>query len=247
MIKVLIIDDEKFAREIILEYLEEHKDIVIDGEFSDGFSALKAINEQKPDLIFLDIQMPKLTGFEMLELLDVPPMIVFTTAYDKFAIKAFELNAIDYLLKPFSQERFNETISKAKARINSAWSNSAIKGLKDHLDTKAEAINRIVVKNRTEIKIIAIDQIVYIEAQDDYVMIYLSNEKFLKKKTMTFYEENLPAKSFVRVHRSYIVKIDQIKKIEAYEKSSQVIILNNDVKIPISRQGLANLKAVLDM
>ncbi|MCF8381617.1 MAG: LytTR family transcriptional regulator DNA-binding domain-containing protein [Bacteroidales bacterium] len=247
MIKVLIIDDEENAREIILEYLENYHDVEVAGEFADGFTALKAINELKPDLIFLDIQMPKLTGFEMLELMEDPPLVVFATAYDDFAIKAFELNAIDYLLKPFSLERFQETMSKAKARLNEKGSKSGIDDLMVHLDNKSETLNRIVVKTRSDIKIIAVEKIIYFEAQDDYVMIHLADAKFLKKKTMSFYEKNLPANTFVRVHRSYIVKIDQIKRIEPYEKSSQVLILNDDRKIPLSRQGLSNLKKIMDI
>lgn len=247
MIKILIIDDEEYAREIIKEYLEKHEDIEITGDFADGFSALKAINERRPDLIFLDIQMPKLTGFEMLELIEEPPLIVFTTAFDEFAIKAFEQNAIDYLLKPFSQDRFNEAITKVKHRLNSADRSVDFTKLKIQLDKKKETINRIVVKTRKEIKIIPIDQILYIEAQDDYVMIYLSDEKFLKQKTMSFYENNLPSKSFVRVHRSYIVKLDQIKSIEPYEKSSQILILKDERKVPVSRAGLSKLKLLLDI
>lgn len=247
MIKVLIIDDEEYAREIINEFLEKHENIYIAGNFSDGFSALKAIYELGPDLIFLDIQMPKLTGFEMLELIEDPPLIVFTTAFDEFAIKAFEQNAIDYLLKPFSQERFDEAVTKSKVRLNSADSSVDLNKLKIQLDKKEETINRIVVKTRKDIKIIPIDQVIYIEAQDDYVMIYLSNEKFLKQKTMSFYESNLPQKSFVRVHRSYIVKLDQIKSIEPYEKSNQILILNDDRKVPVSRAGLSKLKLLLDI
>ena len=247
MIKVLIIDDEINAREVIREYLTDHVDVEVLGEFSDGFSALKGIADVKPDLIFLDIQMPKLTGFEMLEILDVPPMIIFTTAFDEFAIKAFEQNAVDYLLKPFSHERFKEAIDKAKLRLGLNESTSVIKEFKSQLDKNEELINRIVVKTRHDIKIIPVEKIVYIEAQDDYVMIYLNNEKYLKKKTMAFYEKALSQKTFVRVHRSYIVKLDQIKSIAPYEKGSNILILNDGSKIAVSRTGLSKLKNLFDI
>ena len=247
MIKVLIIDDEEYAREVIREYLSGQDDIEISGDFSDGFSALKAIVELKPDLIFLDIQMPKLTGFEMLEIIDKPPMIIFTTAFDDYAIKAFEQNAVDYLLKPFSRDRFISAIDKARLRLELKDKVGNIEKLKSHLAQKNEIINRIVVKTRHEIKIIPVDEVVFIEAQDDYVMIYLKDEKYLKQKTMKFFEKSLSQKAFVRVHRSFIVKIDQIKSIEAYEKSSNILILNDGRKIPVSRTGRTTLKYVLDI
>ena len=246
MIKVLIIDDEDFAREVIKEYLEDISEIEIIGEFSDGFSGLKAINELNPDLVFLDVQMPKLSGFELLEVLEKKPMIIFTTAYDQYAIKAFEMNAVDYLLKPFSKERFDAAIQKVSEKKNLRNEDSLSK-LENSIDSKKEILNRIVVKSRNEIEVLAVDQVDYIEAQDDYVMIYTGEKKYLKQKTMNFFEKHLDSKTFLRVHRSYIVRLDRIQKIEPYEKSSSILVLKNGKKVPVSRSGLSKLKTVLGM
>jgi two-component system LytT family response regulator len=247
MYKAVIIDDESYAREIVKEYLDKYNDIGIAGEFSDGFSGLKGINELSPDIVFLDIQMPKLTGFEMLELLDKRPAIIFTTAYDQYAIKAFEENAVDYLLKPFSEDRFNEAVSKAIKKISSGASGSDAEKLEKHFSISQEVLNRIVVKHRTGIKVIPVDQVVCLEAQDDYVMIHLTGEKYMKQKTMKYFEDHLDMSRFIRVHRSYIVKIDQIRKIEPYEKSAGIIVMHDGRQVPVSRSGLSRLKEVLDI
>ncbi len=247
MWKAIIIDDEAYAREIIKEYLVRHTDIEIAGEYADGFTGLKAINEIEPHLVFLDIQMPKLTGFEMLELMDNRPEIIFTTAFDQYAIRAFEENAIDYLLKPFGEDRFDEAVSKAIDRLESGVNVADNKKLEKHFAEKPETLNRIVVKNRGGIKVIPVDQIVCLEAQDDYVMIHLSGEKFLKQKTMRYFEDHLDVSKFLRVHRSYMVRIDQIRKIEPYEKSAGILILTDGRNIPVSRSGLSRLKEVLDI
>lgn len=247
MIKAIIIDDEEFAREVLKEYLEDFHEIELIGEFHDGFSGLKAINELKPDLVFLDIQMPKLTGFEILEVLDENPMIIFTTAYDQFALQAFEQNAIDYLLKPFSKERFRSAVEKALSKEKDNISGSSLDKLSESIDRGEDMLNRVVIKIRGEIRIVGVNQIIYIEAQDDYVMIYLEKEKFLKQKTMSFFEKHLDPGAFIRVHRSYIVKIDHILKIEAYEKHSSIIILKDGRTVPVSRNGLMKLKRVLGL
>lgn len=247
MIKAIIIDDEELAREIVLDYLEDFPEITVVDQCGDGFSGLKAINEKKPDLIFLDIQMPKLTGFELLEVLDERPRIIFTTAYDQYAIQAFEENAVDYLLKPFSKDRFQAAVTKAIGLIKAGDTPEERIKLEKHFESKEDELNRIVVKSRKEIRIIPVNQIHYIEAQDDYVMIYLEKEKFLKQKTMKFFEDHLGAKDFVRVHRSYIVRIDRINRIEPYEKSTSVIILKDGRKIPVSRSGMIKLKGILDL
>ncbi|MCB8994802.1 MAG: LytTR family transcriptional regulator DNA-binding domain-containing protein [Bacteroidales bacterium] len=250
MIRTIIIDDEPLARSLLADYINDLEDIEIVAQCADGFSGLKAIQEHEPDLIFLDIQMPKLTGFEMLELLDKKPEIIFSTAFDQFAIKAFELNAVDYLLKPFSFERFKESIEKAINRINNlpdkALNNSSIEKLREHIDDSEGILNRIVVKTRNTIVVLPVQQINYIEAQDDYVMIYLNGARYLKQKTLSYYEEHLDNRDFLRVHRSYIVRIDQIQKIEPWEKSSFILILKGGEKVPISRSGYTRLKEKLD-
>jgi two-component system LytT family response regulator len=245
MIRTIIVEDEKLARDLIKDYLGSHNDFEIIGEYEDGFSGLKAINEMKPDLIFLDIQMPKLTGFEMLEVLDHHPAIIFTTAYDQYALKAFEHNALDYLLKPYSKDRFDEAVGKARERVQSG-DKETINRLVEHRDQQEEEINRVVVKSRSKIHVIPVDEIIYLEAQDDYVMIYTHQSKHLKQKTMKFFEAHLPAEDFVRIHRSYIVKLSEISQMQLYEKESYIVILKNGVKLPVSKSGLPKLKKQLD-
>ncbi|OGU54483.1 MAG: DNA-binding response regulator [Ignavibacteria bacterium RBG_13_36_8] len=241
--KVAIIDDEKLAQDIVANYLKAHEDIEIIAKCSNGFEGIKIINEQKPDIVFLDIQMPKINGFEMLELLDETPVIIFSTAFDQYALKAFEVNATDYLLKPYSQERFNEALSKAIIQLkNKDKYNKNIQSLISHLDEKPEYLDRVVVKDKQKISIIPIDDIKYLEAQDDYVMLNTSHGKLLKQKTMKYFERHLNPKDFVRIHRSYIVKSDFIKQIELFEKESYRAILKDESKLPISKTGYDKLK-----
>jgi two-component system LytT family response regulator len=246
-IRTLIIDDEAPAREIIKHYLEELDDIEVIAECADGFSGLKTITVMKPDLVFLDIQMPRLTGIEMVEVLTEKPEIIFTTAYDQFALKAFELNALDYLMKPFPKRRFIEAVKKAIEKIKSGAGNK-IPGnlLLAKTPDSAKPVNRIVVRKGNAINLIPVEQIKYVEAQDDYVMIYHTAGKALKQQTMKFYEENLPKNDFVRVHRSYIVKVEEIKKIEPYGKDNHIAILQSGDKLPISRSGYKQLKEELN-
>lgn len=247
-IKAIIIDDEALARDLVRSYLGAYDDIEILGEFSDGFQGLKAINELQPDLVFLDVQMPKLTGFEMLELLDKPCNIVFTTAYNEYAIKAFEHNAIDYLLKPFSNDRFHDALNKVKDRIsNSVTSEDQIEKIKNHNDSSEELLTRVVVKSRNKIDIIAIDKIKYFEAQDDYVMIYTNEGRYLKQKTMKYFETHLNPNEFCRIHRTYLVKIDQIAQLQPYEKDHWIVILKTGESLKVSRNGFKQLKQQLEI
>ncbi len=245
-IKTVIIDDEKLAREIIKNYLKDNNKIELVNECSNGFEGIKIINELKPDLIFLDIQMPKINGFEMLELLDEPPIIIFTTAFDQFALKAFEVNAVDYLLKPFSRERFDEALDKAFLKLKDKTKNSElIKKLVLEKDSSKEYLDRIIIKNGTQISIVPVSSIKYLEAQDDYVMIYSDEGKFLKQKTMKYFEEHLDPKDFVRLHRSYIASVKRIKKIELLEKETYQIILDDKSSLPVSKTGYEKLKGIL--
>ena len=245
-IKALIVEDEELARKILREFLKSFPEIEVAGEYADGFSALRAIREQKPDLVFLDVQMPKLTGFEMLELLDDAPEIIFTTAFDQYAIKAFEINAVDYLLKPFSEERFREAVDKAAKRLRGKGQ-PVLGPLKNHIDKTAGVISRVVVRSGGEIRVIPVEQIIYIEALDDYVMIYAETGRFMKQKTMKYFDDHLPGDEFVRVHRSYIVKAGRIVKIEPYGKNSWIVVLKGSFRVPVSRSGYTLLKEVLDI
>jgi two-component system LytT family response regulator len=247
-IRTVIIEDEAPAREILKHYLKDHPEIEIIDECADGFSGLKTISAMKPDLVFLDIQMPRLTGFELIEVMTERPVIIFTTAYDQFAIKAFEMNAIDYLLKPFPKERLKSAINKAVEKISKAKEENctAPQELLEKLPKPTSQLNRIVVRKGNAINLITIDQVKYIEAQDDYVMIHHSAGKALKQQSMKYYEENLQGNEFVRVHRSYIVKVTEIKRIEPYGKDNHVAILNSGEKLPVSRSGYKHLKEELN-
>ncbi|MGB3006312.1 MAG: LytTR family transcriptional regulator DNA-binding domain-containing protein [Chitinophagaceae bacterium] len=246
MSKVIIIDDEPLARSIITEYLQKHPELQLMTECSDGFEGVKAIQQHEPDLIFLDIQMPKITGFEMLELLEQPPSVIFTTAFDEFAIKAFEAHAIDYLLKPFSQERFDKAIAKWQEQK----SNTGVKSTRELLESASfspSQSQRIVVKNGSKIKIIPVHDVFYLEAADDYVKIHTPEGYFLKNKTMNHFEQTLDGEQFVRSHRSYMVNVQQITRIDPYEKDNHIAILRSGAKVPVSRNGFGKLKEVLGL
>lgn len=245
MIKVIIIDDEPLARMMIAEHLKDHNDVTIMSECGDGFEGAKAIQQLQPDLVFLDIQMPKLTGFEMLEILDELPNVIFTTAFDEYAIKAFEKNAVDYLLKPISKERFDQALQKFKnnhSAIPKAITTETVEAI-----TEEETLERIVVKNGTQIKIIPVQQVTHLEAYDDYVKIHTKDGVYLKNKTMSSFEKQLDSKQFVRVHRSFIAKVDQLAKIEPMEKESYIATLLTGEKINISKSGYARLKQIIGL
>lgn len=244
MIKVLIIDDEPLACELIQEYLRPFENLEVIGFCHDGFSGLKTIQDQKPDLLFLDVQMPKINGFEMLELIEEPPALIFSTAFDQYALEAFETNAIDYLLKPYSKERFEKAIGKF---LNSTIANSNIPKMLEEIGSKQKDQNRIVIKDGGKIKILPLLEIVHLEADDDYVKIYSTNGKFIKKKTLQFYEDNLAQDSFCRVHRSHLINISHIERIDPYEKNGHLALLKDGSKIPISRGGFQKLKEKLNI
>ena len=245
-IKTIIIDDEKLAREILVSYLSDFQEIEIVKECENGFEGLKAINDLDPHLIFLDIQMPKINGFEMLELLENKPEIIFTTAYDQYAIKAFEHNAVDYLLKPFSKDRFNKAMNTVFERMKLKENKQLpIDQIVTEVKKPDEKLSRVVVKKGSEIHVLAVESIIYFEAQDDYVMIYTKDSRYLKQKTMKYYESNLEESQFVRTHRSYIVNIQQIAKLELYDKESYIIILKTGQKLKTSKSGYKKLKEVL--
>lgn len=245
-ISVIIIDDETLARELVKRYISYHQNVEVISECSNGFDAIKKINESKPDIIFLDIQMPKINGFEMLELLEDPPIIIFTTAYDQYALKAFEVNAVDYLLKPFSQERFDEALTKALRYFeNKSLQENKLRELVRLNDQRKEYLERIVVKDGQNISIIPTEDIKYLEAQDDYVMIYTPLKKLLKQKTMRYFEEHLNPNDFIRIHRSFIAAIKLIKKIELTEKETYHVVLEDKKTLPLSRSGYNKLKEIL--
>jgi two-component system LytT family response regulator len=240
MKKILIVDDEAPARALIRHYLKDIQDWEVIGECQDGFEAIKVIQEQKPDLVFMDVQMPRLTGFEVLELIQPQPEIIFSTAYDSYALKAFEANAIDYLLKPYTQERFNTAIGKAKERLKAKTTDTPpiqIDG--------AEQLERIAVRTGNKIKVIPNADLHYLEADGDYVRIHTADGMFLKEKTMKYYEAHLDAKSFVRIHRSYILNVHFLDRLEMYDKDSYLAILKNGEKLKTSSSGYKILREKL--
>lgn len=253
MIKALIIDDEPLARLIIKEYLLDYPQISVVQECGDGFEGLKAIQQHKPDLVFLDIQMPKINGFEMLELVEDPPGVIFTTAFDEYAMKAFESHAVDYLLKPFNKERFGKAMQKwmdlngGAAKPPDPRAGETSKALLETASAAPSQNNRVVVKTGGKIKIIPVEDILYLEASDDYVKIHTKAGGFLKNKTMNHFEQILDPALFVRTHRSFILNIQQVTRIEPYEKDSHLCILQTGAQVPVSKSGYTRLKEVLGL
>ena len=246
MAKVIIIDDEPLARSIVKEYLAKHPQLELMCECGDGFEGVKAIQQYQPDLIFLDIQMPKINGFEMLELIEQPPNVIFTTAFDEYAIKAFEAHAVDYLLKPFNQDRFDKAVVKWQEQQQS-HTPAKTEELLETASQSPSQNQRVVVKNGSKIKIIPVHDIFFLEAADDYVKIHTHEGYFLKNKTMSHFEQALDGQQFVRSHRSYIVNVQQITRIDPYEKDNHIAILKSGMKVPVSRGGYGKLKAVLGL
>lgn len=245
MKKVIIIDDEPLARQLMLEYLAPYPDLEVVASCADGYEGVKAIIRYSPDLVFLDVQMPRISGFEMLEILDKVPPVIFCTAYDEYAMKAFENNAVDYLLKPFSTDRLAAAIGRwrqMEAGKAEAGLNKLIAG---EGQTRKEDSTRIVVRNNTEISIIPVNELVYLEAYDDYVKIFTRDSYFLKKKTMNHYEAVLDPALFFRTHRSFIINLSQLTRIEPLEKNTYLALLKTGAKIPLSRSGYLRLKEKL--
>jgi two-component system LytT family response regulator len=245
--KAIIIDDEPLARMIVKEYLQSYPEIFVSSECNDGFEGLKAIQQHQPDLLFLDVQMPKINGFELLELIEQPPSVIFTTAYEEYAIKAFESHAVDYLLKPFSKERFDKAMQKFLDQKGTAQPLSKTQSLLDSVSQSPAQSGRVVVKNAGKIKIIPVEEIHYLEAADDYVKVHTKEGSFLKNKTMNHFEQVLDAHQFVRTHRSYILNVQQITRIDPYEKDNHIAILKSGAQVPVSKTGYAKLKSVLGL
>ncbi|WP_209330499.1 LytR/AlgR family response regulator transcription factor [Lunatimonas salinarum] len=242
MTKTVIIDDEPLAQEVLEEFLRDHPDIQVVGKFLNGFEGIKGVQELRPDLVFLDIQMPKINGFELLELLDDAPEIIFVTAYDAYALKAFEVQALDYLLKPYSRERLAQALDRFRKQ---KW-----KAGTGQLDGSAlrmfypEGLSRIVVKTGNKVDVIPVPEIQYLCAEDDYVGIVTAKAKYLKLKPLKYFEESMDPHKFVRVHRSYMVNIAEVTRIEPYEKNRQHLVLRSGQRIPVSRQGAIRLNEV---
>lgn len=243
-IRAMIVDDEDLARQIIREMLKPHPEIEIVGECANGFDAVRMTGELKPDLLFLDVQMPKLDGFEVLELIARDIAVIFATAYDEHALRAFEVHAVDYLLKPFRAERFDAALERAKERIG-AKMNASPEQLSAAARGPAEYAERIVVKDGTRVHIIPADKLDYAEAQDDYIALASQGKKYLKQQTITSVEAALDPKNFVRIHRSYVVNLERVTRLEPYGRDTHVAILSDGTRLPVSRTGLKRLESFL--
>jgi len=243
-IRTVIVDDEELARKMLLEFLASHPEIEVMAECANGFEAVKAVTELKPDLIFLDIQMPKLDGFEVLELIGTDHAIVFVTAYDEYALRAFEIHAVDYLLKPFPAERFETALQRAKERLGGKKPPPA--ELATSARPPAQFLERLVVRDGTRVYVIPVAKLDYAEAQDDYVALSTEGKKHLKQQTISSLESALDPQRFLRIHRSYIVNLERVTKIEPYSKDNYVVVLANGSQLPVSRSGYSRLRGFLD-
>jgi two-component system LytT family response regulator len=242
--RAIIVDDEELARSIIREYLADHVEIEIVAECSNGFEAVKAVTELKPDLLFLDVQMPKLNGFEVLELVESDVVVVFITAYEQYAVKAFEVHAVDYLLKPFSRERFDEALERAKEKLE-LREFPPQQEIINSARPKGETVERVLVRDGSRVFVIPAEKIDYIEAQDDYIAIKSEGKTHLKKQRLSDLQALLDPKRFVRVHRSYILNIDRLARLELYAKDSRMAILKDGTQLQVSRSGYDKLKEML--
>jgi len=228
-LRAVIVDDEELARAYLREMLQSHPEIELVAECANGFEAVKAVNDLSPDLLFLDVQMPKLDGFEVLELIDADPAVIFVTAYDRYAMRAFDAQAVDYLLKPFSAERFDRALERAQGRTGKKR------------PAAPRRVDRIVVRDGAKIHVIPLDKLDYAEAQDDYVALHSEGKSYLKQQPIGELEAMLDAARFVRVHRSVIVNLERVARIEPYAKDSRVAILADGTRLPVSRSGYARL------
>ncbi|WP_454776711.1 LytR/AlgR family response regulator transcription factor [Janthinobacterium tructae] len=240
--RVAIVDDELLARSVLREYLARHDDIDIVAECVNGFDAVKAIAELEPELVFLDIQMPRLDGFEVAELIGAKTKLIFVTAYDQYALKAFECHALDYLLKPFSEQRFEQALAHARAHRSTP---EAVQTLAREAAMRAAPLDRVLIRDGAKVHVIASARIDYIEAQDDYISIRSEGKSYLKSQRLSELETQLDPAKFLRVHRSYLLNIDGIRRIEAATKDSHVAILRDDTRIPVSKAGYQKLKLLV--
>jgi two-component system LytT family response regulator len=243
-LRVIIVDDEPLARAVVREYLKAHPGIEVVAECGNGFDAVKAVAELSPELMFLDIQMPKLDGFEVLDLIGRAVPVIFTTAYDEYALRAFEVHAVDYLLKPFNEQRFAEALSRARARLL-AHETMAVEEVVAAARPRTAPVERILIRDGAQVHVIPVGRIDYIEAQDDYVCYKAEGRDYLKDQTMAAAEAALDPSRFVRIHRSYILNVERIARVELYAKDSRVAILRDGRRLPVSRAGYARLARLL--
>jgi len=244
--KALIIDDEELARAVVREHLAAHPDVAIAAECANGFEALKAAALHQPELIFLDIQMPKLDGFEVLELLEAEgrrPAVIFVTAFDQHALRAFEAHAVDYLLKPFSKERFDGALTKAQALLGAQPAVPPPAAVELAATARqGRPLERIVVKDGPKVTVVHLDRLDWVQAQDDYVLLRTEGRNLLKQQTLAHLETQLDSTRFIRIHRSYILNLDRLIRVEQDSKEHREAILRDGTRLPVSRSGYQRLR-----
>jgi two-component system, LytTR family, response regulator len=243
-LRLVIADDEDLARSLVREYLKDSLDLEIVAECKNGFEAVKAVTDLKPDLLLLDIQMPRLDGFEVLELIERETNVIFITAYDQYAIRAFDVHAIDYLLKPFSAERLAEALARARKKIDRGEP-TATAALAAEARAPGTKSDRILIRDGGDVHVLPMARIDYVEAQDDYVCFRAEGKRYLKQQTLGDVEAILDPARFVRIHRSYILNIDRLAKLELYAKDSHAAILRDGTRLPVSRSGYARLNTLI--
>ncbi len=245
-LRALIVDDEAPARALLREYLGAEAGIEVAGECANGFEAVKAIGETRPDIVFLDVQMPKLDGFEVLELLEDPPAVVFCTAYDEFALKAFEVHAVDYLLKPFGRERLAEALARVRERLAGPPAPPPEPAkLAAAARPPGQYLERLLVRDGSKVHVIPLERLDYVEAQDDYIAIHSEGKTWLKHEALADLANGLDPARFVRTHRSYVVNVERIARLELYAKDSRVAILADGRQLPVSRSGYSRLRELM--
>ncbi len=244
VLEAVIVDDEAPARRILREYLSHMPGIMVAAECANGFEAVKAVGEHDPDLLFLDIQMPKLDGFEVLELLEREIPVIFVTAYDEFALRAFEVHALDYILKPFTEERLAEAVVRAKETISHPRPEQ-LAALTSEVRRARSPLERVLVREGSRVHVIPTASVDYFEAQDDYVCVVTGGKRLLKQQTLGELEKLLDPQRYIRIHRSFILNIERLARLELYAKDSRLAILNDGTHLPVSRAGYARLKQLL--
>jgi two-component system LytT family response regulator len=243
-LRIVIVDDEELARGVLREYLTGMPGVQIVAECANGFEAVKAVAEFRPDLLLLDVQMPKLDGFEVVELVGRDVAVVFVTAYDEFALRAFDVHAVDYLVKPFSAERLGEAIDRAQARIGQRG-RLPIRELAAATRSSAAPASRVLVRDGSKVHVIPMQKIDYVQAQDDYVCFASEGKEYLKDQTLADVEASLDPAKFVRIHRSFLLNIDRLVRVDIDARENRVAVLADGRRLPVSRGGYTRLNEKL--
>jgi len=243
-LRVAIVDDEELARKVVSEYLAGQPEVTVVAECANGFEAVKAVTELKPDLVLLDVQMPKLNGFEVVELIGREQPVIFVTAFDEYALKAFEVHAVDYLLKPFDRDRLVEALDRARARI-ARHDTTPVEGLVEL--TRPRTTERVLIRDGARVHILPVDGIDYVQAQDDYVSVQSGGRAYLKDQTLSDLESTFDPTRFVRIHRSYLLNIERLVRVEQTPRESHVAVLKDGTTLPVSRTGYRRIQQLLGL